>query len=107
MNPIENIWHELKEFVRIHVKPRTNPELIQAIKMFWEDRVDRAKWLKYIDRVVNKAVPAVVESRGCAKKILIDFHFWLIVNSFISNKIISNIKEEKLWCFVISVKRQS
>ena len=25
MNPIENLWHELKEFVRIHVKPRTKP----------------------------------------------------------------------------------
>ena len=25
MNPIENLWHKLKEFVRIHVKPRTKP----------------------------------------------------------------------------------
>ena len=68
MNPIENLWHKLKEFVRIHVKPRTKPQLINVIKTFWEDRVDRAKCLKYIGHVLNKAVPAVVESRGCATR---------------------------------------
>ena len=30
--------------------------------------MDRAKCLKYIDHVLNKAVPAVVEPRGCATK---------------------------------------
>jgi len=30
MNPIENLWHELKEFIRREVKPRTKQELVDA-----------------------------------------------------------------------------
>ena len=31
MNPIENLWHELKEFIRREIKPRTKEELIRGI----------------------------------------------------------------------------
>jgi transposase len=30
MNPIENVWHKLKEFIRREVKPRTKEELTSA-----------------------------------------------------------------------------
>ena len=36
-NLIENLWHELKEFIRREIKPSCKNELIQGIK---EDRVD-------------------------------------------------------------------
>ena len=42
MNPIENMWHELKEFVRREVKPKCKEELVQGIKSFWKT-VDAAK----------------------------------------------------------------
>ena len=35
MNPIENLWHEMKEYIRREVKPRTKDELVQGIKDFW------------------------------------------------------------------------
>ena len=34
MNPIENLWHELKEYVRREVKPKSKEELITGIKAF-------------------------------------------------------------------------
>ena len=35
LNPIENMWHELKEFLRREVKPRTKDELVDGIQQFW------------------------------------------------------------------------
>ena len=34
LNPIENLWHELKEFIRREVKPKTKDELIQGIAQY-------------------------------------------------------------------------
>ena len=34
-NPIENLWHELKHFMRTTVKPHNKEELIQGIQTFW------------------------------------------------------------------------
>ena len=31
LNPIENMWHELKEFLRREVKPRNKSELVDGI----------------------------------------------------------------------------
>ena len=31
LNPIENMWHELKEFIRREIKPKTKQELIDGI----------------------------------------------------------------------------
>ena len=36
LNPIENLWHELKEYVRREVKPTTKDQLVQGIVDFWE-----------------------------------------------------------------------
>ena len=64
LNPIENLWHELKEFIRREVKPKTKDELIQGIQRFW-GTVDRAKCLKYIGHL-RKVIPKVIEVEGAA-----------------------------------------
>ena len=68
LNPIENVWHELKLYLESKVKPRTKEELIAGIQKFWNKRMDRAKCGRYIDHVLQKAIPAVVVERGGATK---------------------------------------
>ena len=34
LNPIENLWHELKEYLRAKVKPKSLAELRAGIKAF-------------------------------------------------------------------------
>ena len=41
LNPIENVWHQLKEYIRREVKPTTKAELVEGIKRFWKT-VDNA-----------------------------------------------------------------
>lgn len=62
LNPIENLWHELKEYVRHEVKPTTKQELINGISSFWSI-VDDYKCLKYI-RHLKKVIPKVIEKAG-------------------------------------------
>ena len=63
-NPIENLWHEVKEFIRREVKPTTKQELIDGILSFW-DTVDVDKCLTYINHL-RKVLPKVVEKKGAA-----------------------------------------
>ena len=62
MNPIENIWHELKEFIRREVKPKIKEELVDGIKKFWTT-VDQKKCCKYIGHL-KKVIPKVIEVNG-------------------------------------------
>lgn len=64
LNPIENLWHELKEYIRRNVKPRTKEELVDGIKEFWKT-VDATKCQKYI-RHLRKVIPKVIEVNGAA-----------------------------------------
>ena len=64
LNPIENLWHELKEFIRREVKPKTKDQLIQGIQQFWAT-VDKEKCLKYIGHL-RKVIPKVIELNGAA-----------------------------------------
>ena len=50
MNPIENLWHELKEHIRREAKPKTNDQLIEGILQSWRT-VDVNKCKKYIGRL--------------------------------------------------------
>ena len=61
-NPIENLWHELKEYLRREIKPETKRELVSGIEEFWA-RVDVAKCRKYI-RHLRKVLPRVIELNG-------------------------------------------
>lgn len=64
LNPIENLWHELKEFLRREIKPVNKQALVSGILAFW-NTVDVAKCTKYI-RHLRKVVPRVVELNGAA-----------------------------------------
>ena len=47
LNPVENVWHELKEYIRREAKPKTKDELIEGIRQFWST-VDVAKCTRLI-----------------------------------------------------------
>ncbi len=64
LNPIENVWHELKEFMRREVKPKTKTELIEGITRFWTT-VDREKCCRYIGHL-SKVIPKVIDCSGAA-----------------------------------------
>ena len=63
-NPIENLWHELKEFIRRETKPRNKQDLIEGITKFWST-VDKEKCTKYI-RHLRKVIPKIIELDGSA-----------------------------------------
>ena len=62
MNPIENLWHELKEYLRREIKPHTKEELEEGILKFWET-VTKEKCARYI-RHLKKVIPRVIEEQG-------------------------------------------
>ena len=62
LNPIENMWHEIKEYLRREVKPRTKQELMDGIVEFWKT-VTISKCRKYINHLV-KVIPKVIQVQG-------------------------------------------
>ena len=62
LNPIENLWHELKEYLRREVKPHTKDQLVSGIIDFWQT-VTPAKFTRYI-RYLKKVIPRVIEQQG-------------------------------------------
>ena len=61
-NPIENVWHELKEFIRREIKPKSKQDLISGIEHFWTT-VDADKCEHYINHL-RKVIPKVIEVQG-------------------------------------------
>ena len=66
LNPIEMLWHELKNFLRTIVKPMTKDELLDGIRRFWRERMTAEKCQAYINHL-QKVVPIVIEREGSAK----------------------------------------
>ena len=64
VNPIKNLWHELKEFIRREVKPTTKQQLVDGISTFW-NTVDVRKCCQYIGHL-NKVLPKIIEKSGDA-----------------------------------------
>ena len=64
LNPIENLWHELKDYLRAEVKPRNLAELKAGIKSFWSI-VTKEKYVVYINHL-KKVIPRVIELHGDA-----------------------------------------
>lgn len=62
MNPIENLWHELKEYMRREIKPKNKEQLIQGISQFWAT-VSVHKCCRYIGHL-RKVLPKVIEKHG-------------------------------------------
>ena len=42
LNPIENLWHELKEYIRREVKPKVKEEQIDGIQQFGKRSTKRS-----------------------------------------------------------------
>ena len=64
LNPIENLWHELKDYIQQEVKPTTKTELIEGIKQFWTT-VDTEKCRRHIGHL-SKVIPRVIDCSGAA-----------------------------------------
>jgi len=64
MNPIENIWAEMKHFLSKRIKPRTKDELVYGIRTFWAS-VTIDKCCRYISHL-RKVIPMVIKGRGAA-----------------------------------------
>jgi len=64
LNPIGNLWHELKKYLRREVKLKTKSELVDGIVEFWGS-VSGEKCRKYI-RHLDKVIPHVIELGGAA-----------------------------------------
>ena len=64
LNPMKNVWNELKEHLRREVKRRTKDELVMGITDLWET-VTPAKCTRYI-RHLRKVIPRVIEEEGAA-----------------------------------------
>ena len=64
LNPIEDLWHELKYYLESKVKPTTKQELVDGIKKFWTKKITVEKCNKYIDHVLFEAIPDVIVARG-------------------------------------------
>ena len=47
LNPIKNLWHQLKEYIRREVKPSSKEELVEGIQKFWKT-VDAALCTRYL-----------------------------------------------------------
>ena len=63
-NPIENLWHKLKEHIQGVKKPKTKQELTDGIKEFWDELT--VTWcVKYIN-YLQKVLPKVIVLNGAA-----------------------------------------
>ena len=62
LNPIENVWHEMKHYIRTTAKPKTKEELLLAIQVFWAT-VTPEKCSRYINHL-RKVIPKVIELNG-------------------------------------------
>ena len=62
MNPIENIWGSLKQYLRCTYKPQNLDDLKEGIQHFWSSLTpDVCK--KYINHL-NEVIPKVIQVKG-------------------------------------------
>lgn len=62
-NPVEMVWHQLKEHLRRHVKATTQEELIEGIQDFWLSKMTQEQCQRYIGHL-KKVWPRVIEENG-------------------------------------------
>ena len=62
LNPIENVWGSLKQYLRTVVKPRSIEELKAGIQEFWQT-LTPVVCQKYIAHL-RKVIPKVIEEDG-------------------------------------------
>ena len=64
LNPIENLWHELKHYLRKVHKPHSAEELRQGVETFWCG-LTAERCQRYINHIHN-VIPVVIEREGKA-----------------------------------------
>ena len=74
-NPIENLWHELKEYICREVKLKTKAELVDGIKEFWKT-VTVEKCTRYI-RHLRKVIPRAIKLNGARCYRVLGTHYYL------------------------------
>ena len=62
LNPVENVWGTLKQYLRSTFKPKNLQELKDRIKQFWATLTPEV-CTQYINHL-NKVIPKVVEKEG-------------------------------------------
>ena len=62
LNPIENLWHEMKLYISTEVKPTTKDQLVDGLEAFWKT-ITVEKCQRYIGHL-RKVIPAVIEADG-------------------------------------------
>ena len=66
LNPIENIWGSLKQYLRTTYKPRNLDELKSGIQQFWMTLTPEIcqRYIGHIQRVIPKVVEVYGEPSG-------------------------------------------
>ena len=62
LNPIENLWHNMKQYICSKVKPINKDQLLDGLEEFW-NTVTKEKCQKYIGHI-HTVMPKVVEANG-------------------------------------------
>ena len=63
LNPIENVWGSLKQYLRTSYKPRNLQELKDGIEQFWITLTPEV-CQRYIDHIPKKVIPKIVSVNG-------------------------------------------
>lgn len=64
INPIENVWGAMKDYLRNKEKPRSKEALVEGIRNFWKTLTPE-RCGNYIDHI-HKVLPIVVLNEGGA-----------------------------------------
>jgi transposase len=66
LNAIENVWHELKNFIRTVAKPTCKDELLAAIQDFWATMtIDKCcRYINHLKKVMSKVIEVNREATG-------------------------------------------
>ena len=57
--PIELVWHDLKRYLSVEVKPDNSEELMDGIEKFWKDKVTIENFnskINHLNRVMNNII---------------------------------------------------
>lgn len=63
LNPIENVWGSLKQYLRTHYKPMNLQELKEGIERFWMTLTPEV-CQRYINHITKKVIPKIVSVNG-------------------------------------------